>query len=160
VIGAAVKRTMLMAATIGAVLIAPGCGDDDADEASGPSKKEYVARANEICVNSREEADGVFQDAGFSGRPTPAEAQQALQALLPVMQESFGGRAALEAPDGEEEAIEKIDDAGEAAVAEFERIAADRDQSVALMSGQIPDPAAEVDRLSAEYGLTECAGKD
>jgi hypothetical protein len=160
VIAATAKRALLVAATIGAVLIAPGCADDDADEASEPTRAEYTASANEICIESRHAAEAVFQEAGFSGRPTPAEAQRALQALLPVMQESFGGRAALEVPEGEEEAIEAIDDAGQKALAEFERIAAERDESVELMSGQIPDPATEVDRLSGEYGLDECAGKD
>jgi ABC-type phosphate/phosphonate transport system substrate-binding protein len=158
VIGATTKRTMLIAATAGALLVLAACGDDG--EASGPSKEEYIASANQLCVEGREAAEAVFQEVGFSGRPTPADAQRALQGLLPMMQESFGGREALEVPEGEEEAIEAIDDASAEAVAEFEGIAADRSESAALMSGQIPDPATEVDRLSGEYGLTECAGKD
>lgn len=160
-IAATVRRTALVAAMVGAVFVALGCGDDDGGaEGSGPSKEQYIAAANEICVESRNEAEAVFEEAGFSGRPTPAEAQRALKGLLPVMQESFGGRAALDAPEGEEAAIEAIDAAGEEAVAEFERIAADRKESAALMSGQTPDPAIEVDRLSGEYGIDECAGVD
>lgn len=152
------KRALLVAAAIAGALGLSACGDDAG--ASGPSKEEYIASANQICVESREAAEAVFGEAGFSGRPTPAEAQRALQGLLPVMQESFGGRAALEAPEGEEAAIEAIDEAGADAVAEFERIVDDRDASLALMSGQTPDPATEVDRLSGEYGIDECAGVD
>ena len=160
-IGATIRRTALVAVTVGAAGIAAGCGDDDGGAGeSGSSKARYIAAANEICVESRSEAEAVFQEVGFSGRPTPAAAQRALKGLLPVMRKSFGGRAALDPPEGEEEAIEAIDAAGEEAVGEFERIAADRSESAALMSGQTPDPATEVDRLSGEYGLDECAGVD
>jgi hypothetical protein len=161
VIGATIKGALLAVAAVAAVLIAPGCGDDAGEtEAAGPSKEEYTARANQICVESRQEAEAVFEQEGFSGRPTAVEAQRALQGLVPVMRRSFGGRAALEAPEGDEETIDAIDAAGKEALAEFERISEDRAASLALMTGRTPDPATEADRLSGEYGIAECAGKD
>jgi hypothetical protein len=149
-----------IATILAAALVAAGCGDDDAVEVSSPTKAEYLARASAVCVEGRHAAEAVFERVGFSGRPSAAEAQRALQALLPVMRESFGGRAALEVPEGEEQEIAAIDEAGAEAVAEFARIAADPQASLALMTGRTPDPATEVDRLSGEYGLSECAGKD
>ena len=155
-------RGKLMVATVlAAGLIVSGCNDED-DSGAGQAltKEEYIAKANAVCVESRHGAEAAFERAGFSSKPTPAEAQRVLKALLPVMRQSFGGRAALEAPEGDEAAIGAIDDAGEEAVAEFERIADDPDAAQALMTGQTPDPATEVDRLSGEYGIDECAGVD
>jgi hypothetical protein len=153
------KATRYIASVLAAAFVVAGCGDDGV-ETSGPTKEEYIASANEACVEGRHGAEAVFERVGFSGRPSAAEAQRALQALLPVMRESFGSRAALEAPEGEDQEIAAIDEAGAEAVAEFERIAADPEASLALMTGQTPDPATEVDRLSGEYGLSACAGKD
>jgi hypothetical protein len=155
------NRKLLVATTLAAVVVAAGCGSQDGGtEVSGVTKESYVAAANRACVESRERAEAVFERAGFTGRPSAVEAQRALRALLPVMRESFEGRAALEAPPADEEAVAAIDQAGARAIAAFERIAADPAKARALMSGQIPDPAIEVDRLSGEYGLDECAGVD
>ena len=154
-------RSKLMVVTaLAAGLIASGCDDDEAGSGETLTKEEYIAKANQVCVESRHRAEAAFERAGFSGRPTPAKAQRALNALLPVMRQSFGDRATLEIPEGEEDAIGAVDDAGEEAVAEFERIADDPAASLALMTGQTPDPATEVDRLSGEYGIEECAGVD
>jgi hypothetical protein len=155
------KPGLLVAATLTAVTVAAGCGSaSSGTEASGVTKEHYVAAANRTCVESRERAEAVFERVGFTGRPSAAEAQRALRALLPVMRESFAGRAELKAPPGEEDAVAAIDSAGAQAVAAFERIATDPTKARALMSGQIPDPAIEVDRLSGEYGIDECAGVD
>jgi hypothetical protein len=153
------RGNLMVMTALAAGLIVVGC-DDDGGAEQAITKEEYVAKANQACAESRHRADAVFERVGFSGPPTAAEAQRVLQALVPVMRQSFEGRSAIEIPEGEEDAIGAINEAGDEALAEFERVAGDPAAAQALMTGQTPDPAIEVDRLSGEYGLDQCAGKD
>jgi hypothetical protein len=132
-------------------------GDDEGDR--GISKREYIARANASCVKHEKVAGEAFPRIIGSGRPTPAKAQRFLaEAVVPAIRDGTAERAKLPAPEGDEAEIEAINAAARKAVRGFERIAADRSRSYALMLGKAPDPATEVDALNRRYGIEKCGG--
>ena len=155
------KRAALAALLIGvAGLGTLGCGDDDDGQDAAETKSAYIAAANRVCVEHRRLADEAIADVAFEGRPTPDVSQRFLTELVPVLRDSFADRAALEPPEGDEEEVAAIVEAGEKAGVEYERIVSDPKLSQQLMVGRLPDPYTEVDALSLEYGIEECGGAD
>jgi hypothetical protein len=151
-------KTMLLPVGLVAVALAAGCGDDS-NEPQGLSKQEYIAKANASCTRHEKEAGEAFGRIIGRGRPTAAEAQRFLaEAVVPAVRDGVAERAKLPAPQGDEAEIRAINAAARKAVAGFERIAADRTQSLRLMSGRLDDPATEVDALNRRYGVDKCGG--
>lgn len=150
----------LIAAGLAAAALAAGCGDDDNDDrAAAPSKSEYIASSNALCERTQAKAGEAFERIIGKGRPSAAEAQRFVaEGVVPSIRENVAGREALTAPAGDEAEVEAIIAAGRETLAGFERVAADRSRSVALMRGQLPDPATEFDSLSRAYGIERCGG--
>lgn len=140
-----------------AFAIAAGCGGDS--DVGSLSKREYIARSNEICERHERRAEAQFATIVGPGTPTPAKAQRFLQrAAIPAIRAGLRERQALPAPTGDEDRVEAIIAAGERTVAGFERLASDRSRVAALFRGLEPDPASRYDALSEAYGIEECAG--
>ena len=150
----------LFAVGLASAAIVTGCGDDDSDDrAKAPSKSEYIASSNALCKRTGAKAGEAFERIIGKGRPSAAEAQRFLaEGAVPAIRENVNGRAALTAPAGDEAEVEAIIAAGRETLAGFERAAADRSRSVALMRGVLRDPATEFDSLSREYGIEGCGG--
>jgi hypothetical protein len=145
-------------AGVTAALIAAGCGDDD-QEASTPSKSEYIADSNAICKETQAQVDPIYKRILGEGKPTAAKAQRFLDVgVVPAIRENVTRRDALTPPSGDEEEVEAIIAAGKEALAGFEDAVADRSRAVALMRGEVPDPATEFDSLSKAYGIEGCGG--
>ena len=151
-------KTILLPVGLAAVALAAGCGGDDNDE-QGLSKQDYIAKANASCARHEKAAGEAFGRIIGEGRPTAAEAQRFLsEAVVPAVRDGVAERAKLPAPDGDEAEIRAINAAARKAVTGFERIAADRSQSLRLMNGRLDDPATEVDALNRRYGVDKCGG--
>jgi hypothetical protein len=137
------------------------CGDDnDATGDSAITKSDYVSQANAICRDTAGQAEDAYAEVIGNKPKTPALAQEFLARAAEIISSNVERRAAIPAPEGDEEIVAAINSAGEEAAAEFSELASSRSTAADLMRGLTPDPATEFDRLSGEYGLTECAGVD
>jgi hypothetical protein len=149
------------AAVVGVLVLGAGlgaCGGDD-DEKQTISKQDYIAKSGAICIANGKKAGEAF-DRIVKGAPrTKATAQRFVkQAVVPIFSDSVSRRAALPAPEGDEQEIAELNRAGKRAQAEFEQIAARSSRSADLMLGKIPDPAKRYDALSRRYGIAKCGG--
>ena len=153
------KAARLVALLVaGTIALLAGCGDDE-----GPTKDDFVAEAGSICERNKAQADRVAQRefASFGkGAPSPAESQQFLAAVLPIIRDSSEEIAALEAPEGDEDVIEAYLESYDRASDEMETIASDPERAAALMRGSLEDPFTAADRMAGEYGIEKCSGDD
>ena len=139
--------------------MASSCGGDS-DDASGESiaKSAYVVRANAICADTPGQAEEAYGRIIGNRQQTPALAQRFLAPAAEIIASNVERRGEIPAPEEDEGIVEETNSAGKEAAVQFIQAASSRDTAVALMRGITPDPASEFDRLSGEYGLTECAG--
>lgn len=130
------------------------CGDDD----DGPSKADYIEKADAICARSDKETDAIF-DAGFEdpADPQPEEAQEALKAALPVVKEDLEELKALEKPKDDEDEIDAIWTAIEEGITTLEEASADPDQSLVALTSE---PFAPGEKLAGDYGMEDCGPDD
>jgi hypothetical protein len=151
-------KTKFATAWIGALALLAGCGGDEGSD--GLSKTEYIARANAVCTESAKQAEGLYSQVIGDRAKTPKLAQEFLTRLVDVFGQSVEDRTAIPAPEGDEQEIERINVAGEEATEGFREAATSPNSAADLMRGITPDPAEDYDRLSDEYGIEQCAGKD
>jgi hypothetical protein len=99
-----------------------------------------------------EQTDAASEEA-LSGNPTDAEIKTFWdETARPSVEDQVQQIRDLGAPDGDEAEIEALLAEVETAIDETQQAAE------AGTVGEGEDPFAEADRLSLEYGLTECAG--
>jgi hypothetical protein len=128
---------------------ASACGGGDE---STITQEDFIAQANEICRTVGDQTDDAAEEA-FSDNPTDTEieafwdetARQSAEDQLQQIRD-------LGAPEGDEAEIEALLTEVESAIEETQK-AVD-----AGTVGEGEDPFVEADRLSVEYGLTDCAG--
>jgi hypothetical protein len=134
------------------------CGDDE-DEQTGLSKQEFIAQSGAICTSNGKRADADYKRLVEGAPRTEATAHRFVkESVVPIFGNSVTRRAKLAAPEGDVQAIQALNSAGEDALAEFEQIAAEPSKSADLMLGKIPDPAKAYDARSRRYGITKCSG--
>jgi hypothetical protein len=145
---------------LGCTALVAGCGGDDDDDDGGETitKSEYIDRANASCREHEAVAAEAYEVIVGGGQPTPAEAQEFLAIVAEEIRAGSEERAEIPAPEGDEEEIAAINAAAEEAAAGFEEAAASPEAARALMTGETPEPATEVDQLNREYGVEECSG--
>jgi hypothetical protein len=141
-----VGLTLILAAlAVGAV----GCGGSD--EESTISKTDFIAQANEICKTANDQVDAASNEE-LSNSPTNEEIEAFWNdTARPSVEDQVAQIRELGAPEGDEEQIDTFLTEVESATEEAQS-AIDNGTF-----GQGPDPFAEADRLSIEYGLTDCA---
>ena len=128
------------------------CGGDD-DE--GPSKTEYIEKADALCRSSDAKTNAIFQEAFADPQnPEPEEAQAAIQEALPDVKNTLEELKALEKPKDDEEEIDKIWAAADEGVKTLEEASADPADSLASL---LAEPFAESERLAGAYGMKDCA---
>lgn len=165
------RTTIIAALAAGAGLLIAACGDD----AEALSKPDFVAQANAICQETNGQLDPIFEtiyaDTGEVDWDDPANElllfvrwDEALQQVVPIVDQQLDDIRALAPPAGDEEFIDTLLDDQEAAIAEFAGLieaAADGDQAAleALDSSE-EDPFDDIDRRAREYGLTVCGEND
>ena len=134
------------------------CGDDEGDK-EGLSKGDYIARSGAICTSSGKQAGDDYERIVEKGPKTAHTAQRFLsESVVPLFRRGLAKRDRLPAPEGDEQEIEAMMASGKKALAGFERAAAKPSDSLALMRGQVPDPAKGFDARSRRYGIAKCGG--
>jgi hypothetical protein len=139
---------------IGAIAAA-GCGGSDDNDSSGLetsdlSKSEWIAQANQICIEGDKD---IGQQAGefFNGKPTPAESTRfSHEVVLPSIQAQVAQIRELGAPEGDEEQVETMLEAVDEGLAKAET------DSSALREGALDEGTA----LVQGYGATSCGADD
>jgi hypothetical protein len=135
----------LLMAALG--LGAAGCGGDDAETIS---KEDFLTQANQICREAQDATDAAFEEQ-FPGEPSDAEIETFWnETARPNVENQVEEIRALGAPEGDEEQIDELLAAVE------DGLEGTQEAVDAGTVGEGPDPFAEADRLSADYGLTDC----
>jgi len=135
------------------IALVSGCGSGNDDEASAADKAAFIARADTICKKAdKRQVDGV-ESARAAGVQDSPNAREKLVTLvgLPPMQKEAEELSELEAPSGDEDEVEAVVKAIEAAVEEGE----ENPKSVLKQPGS--NPFAEGEELAREYGFKVCA---
>jgi len=155
-------RFAIALAAIAAMAIA-GCGGGGsststtgASGASGEqgaalSKSEFLAKGNAICAKGNQEIQAAGEKAFPQGQqPTQADEDKfATDTLIPNIQQQIDGIDALPAPSGDEDQVQAIVDAAQAALDKGK-------QDPSLLTGDGSDPFAQANKLADAYGLTKC----
>ncbi|MGZ8679150.1 MAG: hypothetical protein ACXW0P_11750 [Solirubrobacterales bacterium] len=147
-----------------AVSLAAGCGGDSGDDeaaagstggqlvrtpGSGISKSQFISEADEICREGNQAINQAVGELPKGAGPDQYEAV-ATDTLASEAQAIIDGIEALGAPAGDEDEVDAI-----LASAQEATDAIADDPSV-MSDLSAPDPYEETNRLSKEYGLTNC----
>ena len=150
----AVLRPIVACLVAGALVTGlAACGGDE-----GPTKEEWISKADALCADANTEAETLTAEAFENPEnPTGEEAQEFVTKAADLTRELTREIRALEQPEDEEERIEAILTAAEAATKEYEETGQDPDASLLLVTGEAPDPAETADRRAREFGMKDCA---
>ncbi|HEX8744934.1 MAG TPA: hypothetical protein VF712_17550 [Thermoleophilaceae bacterium] len=144
----------LAAAPLAAALALAACGGDDD---KGPSKDEFVQKADAICAKSDREGEAIAKRSFENPKkPTPEEAQAAIREAVPMQKEALAELKALEEPEGDEQTLDEYYAAIEKGITTFETAAEDPQLSLELLAAG-DAPFAEANELAKEYGMKDCA---
>jgi hypothetical protein len=137
-------------------LFAAGCGGDDEEALSKP---EYVKQGNAICAkfNKDIEADSEKAFEGIQSEKdlTPEAARTFFEAALPKFDATLDDLKELKAPEGDEDTVAKIYEAGEKESDQISEAMKDDAEVKALVTSDSVTP--EFEKLSKDYGLDTCA---
>jgi hypothetical protein len=128
-----------------------GCGgdDDNGSSGSGPTKAEYIAKADAICQAGDDAINTASKSLGSS--PTEAEVTTFLTGtLLPNIEGQLKDLRALEPPKDDKDTINAIYDALEADVAK-----AKADPATLNVAGS-KSPFADANAKAQAYGMKVC----
>ena len=142
----------IAAVSLAAALAA--CGDDD----EGPSKSEYIEKADAVCAKADVTLDEIYRTIGEN--PTPQKAQEALAAMLPEERGLLAELTALEKPADDQDEIDGIYAARDSAVDEMAAAARSPASALAYVESKVNSEGAggfeEASRRAAEYGMVDC----
>ncbi len=158
------RLTILLAAVIAAMLVAAGCGDDDDGSDGGSAdisvttssitKPQFVKKATEVCEEERTKIPtrSAAYERTAPDKQSPAEAYTGgvKAVILPTFQAEVTKITKLGAPAGQEERVEAILEAEQAAIDEVSEMETIRTiDDVVVHFG-------DSNKLLREYGLTNC----
>lgn len=130
-------------------MTAAGCGDD------GPSKAEFVKKADAICAKTSKQTTAQAQQLTSGGKPTSAKLEKFINdTALPGVKKEVGEIDKLDTPKGDEDKIKAITDEV--------RSAADKTKanpSALLANSASGSPFAKADKLAKDYGLKKCGSE-
>jgi hypothetical protein len=133
-------------------VIAVGCGGDDDGRHDAISKRELLAKGNQICRRGNAEIEAAF--GRLKGPPTRARIEAVLTKTVAPSISASSTSGALGAPDGDGQRVNDIlDDAQKV----LDGLKADPSAEVTAAEGNGPDPFVDIGRRLHAYGLTECA---
>jgi hypothetical protein len=129
-----------------ATLIAAGCGGSDSST-SDLTKTEFIARADAICKHGSQQIEQAAKQTFSGGRPTPQQERQFItQTVVPQSQSQIDQIKALGAPSGDEDQVNQILDAAQAATDDVKS------------SGDVEESSfAHANALAKQYGLVACS---
>jgi hypothetical protein len=139
------------------LLLPVACGDD------GPSKEDFIADGDRICLDLRRDVDAIEVPPADAG---PDEAQEYIDQVRPVVEQAkddFAGVEASSEDDGEQlkddvvatldDQIAKLDDVDAA-------IQANDPVAVTNALQQLEERGDDVDAALQRYGFEECGRQD
>lgn len=135
--------------------LAAGCGGDDEQEAL--AKPDFVKQANAICTKFESSVEK-SAEAAFAGLEsekdlTPEIAREFFDDALPRFDQAVEDLDGLGAPEGDEDEVQAIVDAGKS---DSQKIA-DAKDGEEIESFVLEDSATpEFDKKAEAYGLTDC----
>jgi hypothetical protein len=150
------RFSVLAGVVLASAAIAAGCGGDDGgDSTSSEARDDFIAQADQICVESGERVDAQAKKRfGASGA---ADDQQVIdlysEVTIPELQKMFDQIGELTPPPGDEDQIDEILSTADEALAEAE----DEPANLAKPVGQ-GNPFDETNELLQDYGFEVCGG--
>ena len=144
-------------AVLAATALAAGCGGDDEEPLS---KAEYVKQGNKICSTFEEEV-GKDAEKAFAGMQsekdlTPDKAREFFDAALPKFNDAVNELDELAPPEGDEDTVQAIIEAGKTDAQKIEDAKEDDDAVIAFVVEDSATP--EFDEKARAYGLDSCGG--
>jgi hypothetical protein len=122
----------------------------------GPSKAEYIEKADRVCAAADPKLDAIWRSQG--SKPTPKQTQTALRALVPEERKLLSELRALEAPDNDRDEIDRIYAARQRAVDELETAARTPASAFSYVeAAEDPPGFQETLRLASVYGMAACS---
>lgn len=156
------KASLVVLALVALAAIVAGCSDGD-DSGSGTTaateatetltKAEFIKQGDAICEEANQqnetEAEEFAEDNGFTlEKATDEQLEDAItEVLVPSLNQQAEDIAALGAPQGDEERVEKITASLEEGAGEIE------DEPSLAFEGE---PLKESSRLADDYGFKVC----
>lgn len=148
---------VLATATIAAI----GCGGDSEDStstsATGGTRAEFIASADEICTQTAEEIAAETAELFPQGAAATEKQVQQLfvDVTIPALIDQYEQIGALPVPQEDEEEVDALLSAADDALAEAEKDPA----SLLVLQGD-ETPFSEVIRLSTDYGFEVCGSAE
>jgi hypothetical protein len=161
---------MILTSTVAAGLLFASCGI----QSEPLTKSEFVEQANAICQSTNDRVEPLFdevyaglEDVDFDDPDNQfllfERFNEAMDEVLPIMEEQLDDIRDLEPPSEDEELIDTLIDDQEAAIAEFAVLmnaAAGGDEAALAELDTDEDAFDEIDRRARDYGLTVCGEED
>ena len=151
------KASLVVLALVAAIVAGCGGSDDSGSETTEATvtltKAEFIRQGDAICEEANEqnetEAEEFAEDNGFTlEKATDEQLEEAItEVLVPSLNQQVEDIAALGAPQGDEEQVEKIVVSLEGGAGEIE------DEPSLAFEG---DPLKESSRLAKDYGFEVC----
>lgn len=136
-----------MAFALGALVLTTGCGDDNGSTGAGaPTKGEFVKQVEPLYQKFQDD----IQSAGdqfFSGPTKRSEADFVNEKLTPLLQGFLDDLGQLTPPEGDEQEVAAIIDAGEQALKEVQA----NPSLIRAPEGSKKDPFREFSQLGPAY---------
>jgi hypothetical protein len=142
-----IRPSLLVLLVLASVAVASGCGSDSS-ASSSLSKKDFVERANRLCVDTEYEQLEKAQKYS-SEHPKAEEAALIKPALVPTLKKEVKELEALGSPAGDEDELEAI-------FAALEEGIEGAESDPASVIKPKTNPFDEANRLATSYGIGDC----
>jgi hypothetical protein len=125
-----------------------GCGGGEEDASTAVTKSQFVGQAQSICQDAKAEKEQAVSQALEGGEPSKQDLEGVVEdRIVPAYRKMLSRLTQLEAPAGEEQAVETM-------VAKYESALEDTEaQPLQLIEG---DPFSKAESAAQEYGLKAC----
>jgi hypothetical protein len=150
------RRIRFCACLLILLIFAAACGDGR-EEPKGQektvSKAEFVRQGNQICRESMEDFNQLFE----TDFPViPSQVPAFFQKAAPIFEKQISDLRDLGTPEGDQDEVREILEAGDKAAADFEAATRDERRAVELFSAEGGQNEADFEEKAKAYGLTEC----
>ena len=151
------KLKMTGLAVLAATALAAGCGGEDEEPLS---KAEFVKQGNKNCSTFEEEV-GKDAEKAFAGMQsaqdlTPDKAREFFDVALPKFNDAVNELDGLVPPEGDEETVQAIVEAGKT---DAQKIEDAKDDDEAIVGFVVENSATpDFDEKARAYGLDSCGG--
>ena len=143
------RRTALAFTTglaLGALVLTTGCGDDNGSTGDAPTKAEFVKQVEPLYKKFQRDIQAAG-DQFFSGSTKRSEADFVNEKLTPLLQGFLDDLGQLTPPEGDEQEVAAIIDAGEQGLKEVQA----NPSLLRAPQGSKKDPFREFSQLGPAY---------